>query len=95
MVERDFRSPAGLVFAVAKMLVVSYAVVRVLDDYMHLCAMLHKLAGEAESDVVGVFVLMQLYAAYFADCSRVGASVSADEVEGRSCEFLAFDCYVF
>ena len=80
LVEGDGAAHASFALAVVQVILVADAVFRVLDDDVDLGAAHHQVAGDAEDDVVGVFILVQFPLSHTADGAGVGTAVAADEV---------------
>ena len=87
LVERDRTAHAGFPFAVFQVFIVPYTVFGILDDNVDFGSFCHQVACQTEYDVVGIFVFVQLDFANPSDCSRIRASVSADQIETGSFQF--------
>ena len=84
LVERNLLAHTGLTLAVLQDGTAADTVLLVLNDEMHLGATHHQFTTEAEDDVVGILILVQLVALVGADGSGVGSTVTAHQVEGSS-----------
>ena len=84
LVEGDRAAHAGLPLAVLQELLVADAILRVLDDDMHLGSLFQQDTGQPERDVVGILILMQLMAIHLADRAGVRAAVPAHQIETGS-----------
>lgn len=80
--------------AVRKITVITNTVFSILDNDMDFGTFLHQITGETQSDVIGVFVFMQLYSADLADGSRVGTSVPADYIKTGTPQTVRSNLYI-
>lgn len=87
LVEGDRAAHAGLALTVLQIFIVPDSVFGILYDNMDFGSFHHQVARQAEHDVVGIFVFVQLDFANPSDCSGIGASMSADQVETGSFQF--------
>ena len=58
---------------------------------MYFGASYHQVSGNAEDNVVGVFIFMQFMIPHFPDSSRIWSAMSANQVEASSFQFVRFN----
>ena len=84
LIERDFLTHTGLPLAVLQDGTAADAVLLVLDDEVHLGTTHQQFATEAEDNVVGILIFVQLMALIGADGSGIGSTVTAHQIERGS-----------
>ena len=84
LIERDFLTHTGLPLAVLQDGTAADAVLLVLDDEVHLGTTHQQFATEAEDNVVGILIFVQLVALIGADGSGIGSTVTAHQIERGS-----------
>lgn len=84
LVKRNRATHTSFPFTVLQVFGIPYPVFGILNDNVDFGSFCHQVACQTEYDVVGIFVFVQLDFANPSDCSRIRASVSADQIETGS-----------
>ena len=91
MVEGDSLAHTGLALTVLQDGAAADAVLLVLNDEVHLGTTHQQFATEAEDNVVGILIFVQLVSLIGADGSGVGPTVTAHQIERGSGQFTRRD----
>ena len=91
LVKRNRLPHARFTLAVLQDLLITDAILLVLNDEMHLGSTHQEFASEAKDNVVGILVFVQLITVVSTDGSRIGSTMSTNQVEASALELTGSD----
>ena len=83
LIQRNGISHTSFPLAVGQVAVIANPVFGILNDDTYFRPFLHQVTSKAQGNIIGILIFMQFHLSYFPDSSRVGTSMSADDIETR------------